>query len=258
MFIDTHCHIDDEKFTDKDAVVKAFVKDGVEVAINMACNLQSSFNGKTLSERYEQVYYGVGFHPSDAEFFNDTDADILAALSKNEKCVAIGEIGLDYHWEGFDKDKQITIFIKQLELAKVLKLPVSVHCRDATEDMLKILKQNRNLLTYGGVMHCFSGSVETAKELLKLGFFISFAGTLTFKNARTLIDVAKFVPVEYCLTETDSPYLAPHPYRGSVNEPRNVSLVTARLAEIKGVDIEETSNRVMKNAKNLFAKIKTK
>ncbi len=255
MFIDTHCHIDDQKLIDKDAVIKSLVRSNVTVAINMGCNVSSSVSGKDLSERFEQIYFGAGFHPSDIDDFDDKSIDTLIDLSKHKKCVAIGEIGLDYHWDGFDKDSQINGFIKQLELAKTLKLTVSVHCRDATEDMIKILKQNKNLLGYSGVMHCFSGSVETAKELLKLGFYISFAGTLTFKNARSLIDVAKIVPLEYCLTETDSPYLSPHPYRGSLNEPKNVPLVTARLAEIKEQNIEIVASQIMQNAKRLFTKL---
>ncbi len=255
MFIDTHCHIDDQKLTDKDIIIKSLVRSNVTVAINMGCNVPSSINGKNLSERFEQIYFGAGFHPSDIDNFDDGCIETLIELSKHKKCVAIGEIGLDYHWDGFDKDRQINGFIKQLELAKTLKLPISVHCRDATEDMLKILKQNKNLLAHGGVMHCFSGSVETAKELLKLGFHISFAGTLTFKNAKSLIDVAKVVPLEYCLTETDSPYLAPHPYRGTLNEPKNVPFVTARLAEIKEKNIETVASQVMQNAKQLFTKL---
>lgn len=255
MFIDTHCHIDDPKLADKKNVVKEFVKYGVDIAVNMGCDIESSVAGRTLATEFEQVYFGAGFHPCNLEFYEEKKLDEIAELAIDEKCVAIGEIGLDYHWEGFDKAKQQHSFIAQLELAKALKLPVSVHCRDAVSDMLDIIKNNKEKLTYGGVMHCFSGSRETAKELMRYGFYISFAGTLTFKNANSLIEVAKYVPVDFCLTETDSPYLAPHPYRGTLNEPKNVSLVTARLAEIKNMPVDELASSVMNNARRLFSKL---
>lgn len=255
MYIDTHCHLHDSKLINLDAVIDSCVRDNVTKVINMGCCMQTSEMGKGLSEKYSSVYFAVGFHPSDINSFSDADIDKLKALSKHEKCVAIGEIGLDYYWQGFDKDKQKLAFIKQLELANEVGLPISIHCRDATSDMLEILKQNKNKLTYGGVMHCFSGSKETASELMKLGLYISFAGTVTFKNAENLKEIAKFVPVDMCLTETDSPYLAPHPLRGTINEPKNVSLVTAHIAQLKGLNLVEFADCVMKNAKNLFKKL---
>ena len=255
MFIDTHCHLHDEKYADIQGVVSAFVRDGVSVAINMGCSAESSLKGKELSEKYSQICFATGCHPSDVDKLDQKEFDIIADLTNHPKCVAVGEIGLDYHWQPFDKKLQYDCFIKQLELAKTTKLPVSIHSRDATEDMLKTLKQNKSLLEYGGVMHCFSGSVETAKELLDLGLYLSFAGPLTFKNAGRLLDVATFVPNDFCLTETDSPYLAPHPLRGSVNEPKNVSLVTAFLAKIKEKELSEFAQILMRNAKSLFKKI---
>ncbi len=255
MFIDTHCHLHDEKYLDIDGVVKAFVKDGVSVAINMGCSAQSSIKGKELSEKYQQIYFATGCHPSDVDKFDDVEFEQIAKLTEHPKCVAVGEIGLDYHWEGFDKDQQKKGFIVQLELAKNSKLPVSIHSRDATEDMLNLLKSNKDKLLYGGVMHCFSGSIETARELLNLGLYISFAGPLTFKNAGKLLEVAKYVPEDRCLTETDSPYLAPHPLRGTVNEPKNVSLVSAFLSQLKGKEVGSFAQTLMLNAKTLFKKI---
>lgn len=255
MFVDTHCHLYDEKYLDVDAVVKSFVKDGVDIAINMGCSYASSLKGKELSEKYNQVYFATGCHPSDVEYFDDREFEQIKQLANHPKCVAVGEIGLDYHWQPFDKEKQKICFIKQLEFAKEVNLPISIHSRDATEDMLKILKENKALLCNQGVMHCFSGSKETARELLDLGLYISFAGPLTFKNAGKLLEVATFVPSEYCLTETDSPYLAPHPLRGTINEPKNVSLVTAFLAQLKGEDLERFAQKIMENTKKLFKKL---
>ena len=244
MFVDTHCHLHDQKFNDLDSVVKAYTDDGVDMVIDMGCDYESSLIGKDLSEKYSSVYFGCGFHPSDAYKFTDRDIDKLLSLSKNPKCVAIGEIGLDYYWEPFDKKVQQSVFIKQLEVAYNAKLPVSIHSREATFDMLNLLKEHRSLLAYGAVMHCYSGSVETARELMNLGVMIGFGGTVTFKNARKLLEVAEFVPTEYMLTETDSPYLAPHPYRGKRNEPKYVSIVTSFLADLKKEELTCFSGRM--------------
>ncbi len=255
MYIDTHCHLGDAKITDIDATVAAYLKAGVDTVVDVGCNASSSEISKALAEKYDSVYFAAGFHPSDIGDFDADGAAIISRLAKHPKCVAIGEIGLDYHWEPYDKFRQQRGFITQLEIAKAERLPVSIHLRDATEDALKLLKSNRDKLTYGGVLHCFSGSVETAKEMLDLGLYISFGGTLTFKNANKLIEVAKEVPVDKCLTETDSPYLAPHPYRGTVNTPANVPIVCVRLAEVKGMDVVETAEIVNKNATDLFKKL---
>ena len=255
MFIDTHCHLHDEKLKDTDAVVNEYLKSGVDIAINMACCALTSEKGKDLAEKYDSVYFGTGCHPSDVGGLDDIEFQRIKALASHPKCVAIGEIGLDYYWEGYDKDKQIDGFIRQIELAYECKLPISIHSRSATADTLKILKEYKSKLCYGAVMHCFSGSKETAAEILKLGLYISFAGPLTFKNANTLLEVAKFVPENMCLTETDSPYLSPHPLRGKVNGPKNVPIILARLAELKGMDAYDLAPVIMKNAKTLFKKL---
>jgi TatD DNase family protein len=255
MFIDTHCHLDDNKLIDTKSVVKDYLLSGVDIAINMGCNFKSSEVGRALSKEYPSIYFAVGFHPSDANDFNNDSIDKLRGLTLDNKCVAIGEIGLDYYWEPYDEIKQKECFISQIELAGECNLPICVHSRNATADMIKVLKENKEKLTNGGVIHCFSGSVETAREFLNLGFYISFAGPITFKNANALLDVAKFVPVDKCLTETDSPYLAPHPLRGTVNSPKNVPIITAKLASLKGIELTEFANVVMKNAKTLFRKL---
>ncbi len=254
MFIDTHCHIDDNKLPDKSAVVNAYLRDGVSIAINAGCNEISSLNGKTLSEQFESVYFCAGFHPSDAKDCNPSAIEKIFELCAHPKCVAVGEIGLDYYWDTSYNDIQKQAFIAQIELANERRLPISVHCREATKDTLDILKAHP--VKAGGVMHCFSGSYETALELIKLGFYISFGGTLTFKNARNLVEIAQKLPLDKLLTETDSPYLAPTPFRGSINEPKNVALVTAKLAEIRALTVEQTAAAVMANAKKLFYKLK--
>ena len=256
MFIDTHCHLDDEKFSDISQVVSDYLRDGVESVINMGCNLKSSQYGRSLAEQFPSVYFASGIHPSDADSFDETNLKGIEELLTHEKCVAVGEIGLDYYWKPFDKDKQILCFTSQIELAKKHKLPVCIHSRDATCDMVNILKEYKDKLDYSGVIHCYSGSVETAKQILDLGLYISFAGPLTFKNANQLIDVASFVPIDRCLTETDSPYLAPHPYRGTLNSPKNVAITTAVLASVKQMEVTTLATELTKNAKKLFYKIK--
>ena len=256
MFVDTHCHLTDDKYEDFNLIYQNLVENDISIAINMGCDLSSSIAGKELAEKYDKIYFGVGVHPSEIDKFSSSDFDEFVKLSKNDKCLAIGEIGLDYHYDNIDKESQKKLFVSQLELAKTLKLPVSIHSRDCTEDMLKLLKENKNLLEYGAVMHCFSGSLETAKILLNLGLFISFSGTLTFKNAKNLLEVANYLPLDKCLTETDSPYLSPEPFRGKLNEPKNVKFVLSKLAFIKNLSVEKMADIVLENTKNLFYKLK--
>ena len=256
MFVDTHCHLHDPKLVDTDQVVNDYLLSGVDIAINMACCALTSEKGKELAEKYPSVYFGTGCHPSDSGGFNEQEFDRIKKLASHPKCVAVGEIGLDYYWKPFDKEKQMQAFLAQIEFANECKLPISIHSRDATQDMLNVLKSNKSKLTNGAVMHCYSGSVETAKEILNMGIYISFAGPLTFKNANAILEVAKIVPDDMCLTETDCPYLAPHPLRGTVNGPKNVPIITAKLAQLKGKDIKEMAGLVMTNTKRLFNKIK--
>lgn len=256
MFIDTHCHLDDEKIEDKALAYRNMSEAGVKIAVNMAVNDKSSLQGQKLSEKFDGVYFGCGFHPSDCAFYGVKAEDFLIGISKHEKCVAIGEIGLDYHYGTDDEDVQKKCFVSQLELAHFLKLPVSVHSRDATEDTLKILKNNKDKIDGNVVIHCFSGSVETAREYVKLGCYVSFAGTLTFKNAVNLRAVAKSLPIEAILAETDSPYLSPEPMRGKINSPANVVKVYEKLAEIRGEELSALSFSVCKNALSVFKKIK--
>ena len=202
------------------------------------------------------LYFAAGFHPSNLQDYQTGDEERLASLLQSPKGVAVGEIGLDYHYEDTDEAAQKRAFCAQLELAEALSLPVIIHSRDAAADTLRILKDNRAKLRAGGVMHCFSGSPETAKEYLKLGLYISFAGPVTFKNARRLDEVAKMVPPERILAETDSPYLAPEPFRGTLNTPQNVVQVYAKLAQLRGEEVFALAARIHENAKTLFYKIR--
>ncbi len=256
MLIDTHCHLTDERYTSVAEIIEDFKSVGGVKAITVGYDLNSSGNCVKLSKEFTEVYSIVGVHPSDCDQVTDEGLGFIEKLSQNEKCVAIGEIGLDYHYDGYDKQAQIDAFIKQIALADKLNLPISIHSRDATKDTLDILKSCKNNLNNGGVMHCFSGSVETAREYLNLGLYISFAGPVTFKNAGVLTEVAKFVPNDRFLTETDSPYLTPHPFRGSVNQPKMVDLVAKRLAEIKNIDYKDLTELSVNNAYALFKKLK--
>lgn len=253
MYIDVHCHIDDAAFKDKTAVVSAAETAGVKIMICSGCDEKSSAYARDLAEEFGSVYYSVALHPEYASFFSVGVRKRLKSIV-GDKCVAVGEIGLDYHYEPFDKGKQAEAFISLIELADELKLPIVVHSRDAHADTLDIIKSHRP--KYGGVMHCFSGSKEIAKEYLDLGFYLSFGGTLTFKNAVRTVEVLKYSPINRVLTETDCPYLAPEPVRGSVNEPKNIPLIVKKIAEIKGIEEREVVCAVEKNAKTVFTKLK--
>ncbi len=257
MFIDTHCHIDDEKFSDTDVIVENYLKEKVISVVNMGCNLESSLNGKKLSEIYDSVYFAAGYHPSDVEDFSFEKEIEIEKLCQNPKCVAVGEIGLDYHYEPYDKNKQIDAFIRQIDLAYRNGLPFCVHSRDATLDTLNVLKSNKNKLNNGFIIHCFSGSKETAKEYLDLGGFIGFGGTLTFKNSERIKEVAKFIPKDRILTETDSPYLSPEPFRGKINEPKNIPVIAKYLKNLRG-ETQDFYIQLKSNAENIFKKLNSK
>ena len=254
MYIDIHCHLDDERLSDTKSVVDEFKSRGVTRAIFASCSDKSGTYGKEIAEKFDEIYFTAGFHPDEIERFNEENFEKVKNLLKHPKCVGVGEIGLDYHYEPYDKELQQKVFIEQLKLANELDLPVEVHSRDATKDTFDILKANP--LKRGGVMHCFSGSVEMAREFIKLGFYISFAGVVTFKNGHRAKEVAKDIPLNRILTETDCPYLAPEPVRGTLNSPKNIPFITKYIAELKGLTVEETASAVMENAKRLFYKLK--
>ena len=254
MYTDTHCHFAEHEGYDKDGAYARALDNKVDLMIDVAFDVASSFCAQEFAKDKEGVYFLAGIHPDAFEEVTEENLSLIKPIFSNPKCVGVGELGLDYHY-GKDKEGQKRAFVRQMELADELKLPFSVHSRDCTEDMINILKGNKNLIANGGIMHCYSGSVETAKILLDLGFYISFSGTLTFKNARALPEVCSFFPLDRILTETDSPYLAPVPFRGTVNEPKNVALVAQKIAEIKGEQLELVCQTIRKNTLELFKKI---
>ncbi|MFA5523198.1 MAG: TatD family hydrolase [Tissierellales bacterium] len=253
MLIDSHAHLDDSRFDkDRDSIIKDLKNQGIELVINPGADVASSVKAVSLAKEYKNIYAAVGVHPHDAKDMNDTTLQLLSSLANNEKVVAIGEIGLDYHYDNSPRDVQRKWFIEQIVLAKKLKLPIIVHEREASQDMYNILKQEADgNLT--GVLHCYSGSLEMAKEYMKMGFYISFAGPVTFKNSRISKEVAKNIPLDRILIETDSPYLTPEPKRGKRNEPLNVRYVAAMIAELRGLPFEEVAVSTSKNVKSLFS-----
>ncbi|HBL82893.1 MAG TPA: hydrolase TatD [Clostridiales bacterium] len=250
MYFDTHTHLDDEKFDqDRELVIENLKKEGVSLAVNVGADLTSSKNSIALAEQYDFIYAAVGVHPNEVGEMQDEDLETLADMAKHEKVVAVGEIGLDYHYDEPGRDVQKLWFEKQLRLAQTLNMPFIVHDRDAHQDTLELLKK---VGYYNGVMHCFSGSCEMAKILLDLGFYISIAGQVTFKNAPKVKEVAKMVPADRLFIETDSPYLTPEPHRGERNNSANVKFTCAKIAELKGICAEELAKVTLENGKKFY------
>lgn len=256
MYIDTHCHLTDDKLKvrTKD-VVKSAEEAGVKLIIDVGCDTESSLSACRNAEEYKGVFFAAGVHPSDCEEYGEKAENIIKSLLSHPKCVAVGEIGLDRHWKPFDEEKQRDCFVSQLEIAAAAKLPVSFHIREAIAPACDIIKAFRGRLS-GGVMHCYSGSKETAKELLDERMYFSFGGTSTYKNAANVREVIAYLPSNRILTETDSPYLAPEGKRGTVNEPANIPIIAENIAKIKGLSAEEFAEIALKNALELFFKIK--
>ena len=254
MYTDTHCHFYENSTHDKNLILSRAKSAGVSLLIDIGYNTVSSKVACEFSKN-DGVYFMAGIHPDSATEI-DENLSVIESLLFDKKCVAVGEIGLDYHYPGgLDKLVQQRAFIEQIKLANKHSLPISIHSRDATFDMVNTLVSNKNYLTNSGVMHCYSGSIETAKIFLDLGLYISFSGVLTFKNANTLLDVCRFVPLDRILSETDSPYLAPVPYRGKRNEPAFVTEVTKKIAELKNLPVEKVASIIRENTLNLFKKI---
>ena len=251
--IDTHAHIDGEAFdADRAAVVDRALENGVEAIINMGDTLESSARSVQLTEEFPAVYAGVGVHPEEAFPMTGADDDRLAAWAALPKVVAIGEIGLDYYWEKDSEKRELQkrIFIRQLDLARQLHLPVCIHDRDAHGETLAILKTEGRGIR--GVLHCYSGSMETARELLKLGWYLGIDGPLTFKNAAKLPEIVRALPADRILVETDCPYMTPAPFRGKRNEPAFVKYIAQRAAEIRAESPEEFSIKTRQNARDLY------
>lgn len=256
MLTDTHAHLSDPKYGGADEIINNMTRDGLKSIISIGYDVESSTESKNIAERCDNVFFAAGIHPNNTY---DLDTSYLSDLKKllaHPKCVAMGEIGLDYHYDDTDKEKQFKTLTQQLELLSETDLPVVFHIRDSAGDMFDLIKQNMPLIKNSGVIHCYSGSLETALEYIKLGFYISFTGVITFKNAKKFPEIINALPRERVLIETDCPYLAPTPHRGEINYPAYVKFVAEKIAEIWGVTTEETADITTRNAETLFKKLK--
>ncbi|MGO1061125.1 TatD family hydrolase [Planococcus sp. FY231025] len=252
MFIDTHVHLNADQYDeDLNEVIDRALENNVTKMIVIGFDRKTIQRAMELAEKYEFIYAVVGWHPVDAIDCTEEDLKWIEELAAHKKVVAIGETGLDYHWDKSPKEVQQEVFRKQIRLAKKVKLPIIIHNRDATEDVLRILKEE-DAKEVGGVMHCFGGSVETARESIAMNFMISLGGPVTFKNAKKPKEVAEAIGLEHLLIETDAPYLAPHPYRGKRNEPSYVPLVAEEIARLKNVSVEEVAEATTRNAEQFF------
>ncbi len=256
MLIDTHTHLDDARYNeDREAMIDRAREAGVDAFVTIGCDLASSRAAVTLAEHHAFVYASVGVHPHEVKHIQDTWYDELRRLAKNRKVVAYGEIGLDYHYNHSSPKEQRERFREQIQLARELRLPVIIHTREAQEDTIAILKEEQ-ASEVGGVFHCFSGDASLAKGALELGFYLSFSGILTFQNATVLREIAKTVPLDRLLIETDCPYLTPVPHRGKRNEPAFVALVAQQLAALRSGEPEMSAEMIgrltTENAKRLF------
>ena len=254
-FIDVHTHLCDEKIaTNFDGVRERYLNANVNYVVDSGCSVKTSESCKNNAEKYEEVYFTAGVHPQEAtDRFNYEDMSTLLELAKHKKCLAIGEIGLDYYWGGYDKEKQIKLFKELIYQANGLDLPIVIHSRSACKDTVDILKENKSLLKNGFLMHCYSESYETAKELLKLGAYFSFGGALTFKNSKRG-EVLKNLPIDRIIFETDAPFLTPMPFRGQTNEPSYVLYVYKYVSELLNMPLENLAETVEDNFKTLFRK----
>lgn len=253
MLIDTHVHLNDEQYEqDIDQVIQRALDAGVERMVVVGFDRPTINRAMELAEKHSFIYAVVGWHPVDAIDCTEEDLNWIEELAAHPKVVGIGETGLDYHWDKSPKEVQQELFRKQIRLAQRVDLPIIIHNRDATADVVQILQEEEAGIT-GGIMHCFSGSVETAKQCMEMNFMISLGGPVTFKNAKMPKQVATEIPLEYLLVETDAPYLAPHPHRGKRNEPAFVALVAEQIAELKGISLEEVEKTTTQNAMKLFS-----
>lgn len=249
---DTHTHMDAPQFDgDREEALQRALDQGVTRMINIGFNRETIPTTMKLAESYDFIYAAVGWHPQDAITMKEEDLDWIAELAKHEKVVAIGEIGLDYYWDTSPKDVQHEVFRQQIRLARDLKMPICIHNRDAHEDVVRILREEK-ADEIGGVMHSYSGSWEIAKICLDLGFHLSFGGPITFKNAKQPKEVLAKTPLDRLLIETDAPYLTPHPFRGKRNETGHVRLVAEAAAELKGITMEELAKITTRNALERF------
>lgn len=251
MYFESHAHYDDKRFDgDRHQLLMEMHKNGVDYIVNAGATMESSRKGIEMSEKYDFIYASVGVHPHDVKDMQEKDIDTLKDMClNNKKVVAVGEIGLDFHYDYSPRDTQIYWFKKQLNLAELVDKPVMIHSRDASQQCFDIIKKSS---ARRGVIHCYSGDVEMALEYCKMGFYIGVGGVVTFGNAKKLVDVVATLPLEKILLETDAPYLAPNPKRGARNDSQNLKYICDRIAEIKEVSSEEVYNITHSNCRNLF------
>lgn len=255
-YIDVHCHLDGGHFGELEGLFERLSAIGVEKVICSGFDLKSSEFSRDVAEKFKSCYFTAGFHPTELKKFKEGDFEKIASLAKHEKCVAIGEIGLDYHYEDTDKAAQKEAFLTQLDMARVLNLPVVIHSRDCAEDMLGILKENTALLKNGFLLHCYSHSTEIATEIEKLGGHFSFGGTSTYSGSKKAKRTISAIGADRLLTETDSPYLPPKSKYGIFpNTPESIPEILRNMAEIRGVSENEMSGIIWTNAHNLFKKL---
>ncbi|PHV70854.1 hydrolase TatD [Sporanaerobium hydrogeniformans] len=250
MYFDSHAHYDDERFNkDREYLLEALPQQGVGLVVNAAADMQSTYTSLELAKKYDYIYCSIGVHPHEVKELEEKDIEILRKLSGEEKVVAIGEIGLDYYYDFSPREEQRKWFKRQLELAKEIELPVIIHSRDACQETFDIIKESGVMQ---GVIHCFSGSKELAREYVKRGFYIGIGGSLTFKNAKKTVEVVKEIDLNQILIETDAPYLTPIPYRGERNDSSYLKYVIQKIAEIKGISTEEVESITYANARKMF------
>ena len=251
MLFDTHAHVDDAAFDeDRKELLEGLPKQGIKMLLNPGCSLETSRNAVKNAKEYDYIYAAVGSHPDAADEVNEEVLEEYRKLVKeNPKVKAIGEIGLDYHYEDVPRERQQEAFRAQMALARELDLPVIVHDREAHEDCLNIIREFPEVK---GVFHCFSGSAEMAKQLAKLGWYVGFTGVVTFKNARRAVEAAAAVPEDRFVIETDCPYMSPEPFRGKRNDPSRVYRMAEKLAEIRGLSVEEIQRITLENGKRLY------
>ena len=251
MLFDTHAHMDDRAFNeDREELLAGFAQKGVGLVMNPGCSLESSRNAVALAEKYDFVYAAVGSHPDVADEVNDDVLEEYRKLCKlHNKVKAIGEIGIDYHYEDIPRELQLKAFRMQMELAREVNLPVIVHEREAHEDGMAVVREFPDVT---GVFHCYSGSAEMARQLVDKGWYIGFTGVLTFKNARKAIETAQAIPVDRIVLETDCPFMAPEPFRGQRKHPGYLYRMAEKLAEIRGISVEEVHTATLENGKRLY------
>ncbi len=254
QIFETHAHYDDAKFDqDRDQLLSTLPQEDIEYVVNVASSIESCKTTLQLSEKYDYIYAAMGVHPSDIDGLNETTFQWLESMTSHKKVVAIGEIGLDYYWE---KDQSIRLkqqewFARQIDLAKKADLPIIVHSRDAAEDTLKVMKEN-HAEQLDGIIHCYSYSKELSQVFLDMGYYLGIGGVITFKNAKKLVETVEHTPIERLVLETDCPYLSPEPNRGKRNSSLNLIYVAEKIAQIKGLKVEEVIEITRENAKQLY------